>query len=108
MYLACVLCLGVLATLLTTWVLHLYHKPDDLPMHRLYIVVAKTVLAPFNSCKRKSQKVKPFMIAHKSDYFYLFYVLLCLILTLEIECSTNQIFYDQETRKWSRDCEELE
>ena len=59
-YLAVVLCLGCLATLLTTWVLHLYHTSPEKPMSRFYRKFASTILVPFfnlNFCAKKKQKV---------------------------------------------------
>ena len=49
-YLAAVLCLGVLATLLTTWVLRLYHTPSHKPVPRFYRTFAHFVAHPFRRC----------------------------------------------------------
>ena len=46
------LCLGCLATLLTTWVLHLYHTNGDQPVTPLYHVLASRLLAPFQGLTR--------------------------------------------------------
>ena len=51
-YLAAVLCLGVLATLLTTWVLHLYHTPSHKPIPRIYRTFASYVTNPLGHCNR--------------------------------------------------------
>ncbi|KAK7495779.1 hypothetical protein BaRGS_00012999 [Batillaria attramentaria] len=58
-YLAVVLCLGVLATLLTTWILHLYHTPSSKPIGPFYTKFATAVLVPLRDlihCKRKTKE----------------------------------------------------
>ena len=58
-YLAVVLCLGCLATLLTTWVLNLYHTSPEKPMRLFYRKFASTVLVPFfdlTICAKKKRK----------------------------------------------------
>ena len=46
-YLAIVLVLGVLAALLTIWVLALHHRPQSVPMSRPMEVFVRKVLVPF-------------------------------------------------------------
>ena len=53
---AVVLCMGCLATLLTTWVLRLYHKASDQPVTPFYHVLATRVLVPFKNCTRCKKK----------------------------------------------------
>ena len=58
-YLATVQCLGSLATLLTTWVLHLYHTSPEKPIGPFYRKFASTVLEPFfilTKCSKKKTK----------------------------------------------------
>ena len=58
-YLAVVLCLGCLATLLTTWVLNLYHTSPEKPMGQHYRKFATTMLVPFSNfinCNKKKQE----------------------------------------------------
>ncbi|KAK7460711.1 hypothetical protein BaRGS_00038879, partial [Batillaria attramentaria] len=61
-YLAIVLGLGVLATLLTTWVLHLYHRDASTPMSSFMRFFVRHVLAPLKYCtcckKRQDSKEK--------------------------------------------------
>ncbi|XP_076437028.1 neuronal acetylcholine receptor subunit beta-3-like [Babylonia areolata] len=54
-YLAVVLCLGCLATILTTWILRLYHHPADKPVSTIYLALATRVLVPLRdrTCFRK-------------------------------------------------------
>ena len=57
-YLAVVLCLGCLATLLTTWILNLYHTSPEKPIGQYYRKFATTILVPFSSfinCNKKKQ-----------------------------------------------------
>ena len=63
-YLAIVLCLGVLATLLTGWVLSLYHRHPSYPMSTIMRVVVARVLLPLRDwtcCRRlgKDTQVQP-------------------------------------------------
>ncbi|KAL8617711.1 hypothetical protein ACOMHN_039659 [Nucella lapillus] len=58
-YLAVVLCLGCLATLLTTLVLHFYHHPADKPLSKFCITLATRILIPLRDCscfRKRSHK----------------------------------------------------
>ena len=52
-----VLCMGCLATLLTTWVLNLYHKPSDKPVTPFYHALVARGLVPLRKfCTRSKKK----------------------------------------------------
>ncbi|XP_076436921.1 neuronal acetylcholine receptor subunit alpha-6-like [Babylonia areolata] len=51
-YLAVILCLGCLATVLTTWILRLYHQPADKPLSAFYLALATRILVPLRDCAR--------------------------------------------------------
>ena len=62
MYLAVVLCLGVLATLLTGWVLHLYHRHPARPMSTTMRYFVARVLVPLRDwtclCERRGRATR--------------------------------------------------
>ena len=57
-YLATVLCLGCLATLLTLWVLNLHHTSPDEPMSPFYRKLASAILVPFSQLTSCSKRTK--------------------------------------------------